>query len=157
MKNNDGFTLIELLAVIVVLAVVIALATTNVLPTMNLAREEAFRTEATLAVKNTKDAYLNYSMGALKVNNDNKSCVSASKVCFTIETLVNAGISALDKDTYKGKVEINIENGKEVGYNLSLKKGDEYWFINEPYSDFSKNGNLNVGTWNEQAETCSCE
>lgn len=156
-NNNKGFTLIELLAVIVVLAVVIAIATTNVLPSMNIAREAAFRTETTLAVKNTKEAYLNYTLGSIKINNDTKSCVNDKKVCFTIDELIRVGASALKQDSYKGKIEINLENGKEVSYRVFLKKADEYWFMNEPFSDFSKNGDLNKGTWNEDAETCSCE
>ncbi len=156
MKNNKGFTLIELLAVIVVLAVVIAIATTNVLPTMNIAREEAFRTEATLLVKNAKEAYENYSLGAISVQNDNKSCVKENKVCFTVQELIKVGASALNPDSYTGKVEMTIENGNVVGYNLYLKKADEYWFINQQFSDFSKNGKINEGTWSEEAEVCSC-
>lgn len=157
MKNNKGFTLIELLAVIVVLAVVIAIATTNVLPSMNIAREAAFRTETSFAVKSAEDAYYNYGLGAFKINNGTKSCVNTTKVCFTIEELVDQGFSTLDKKTYKGKIELNLQDDKKVGYNVYLKKGDEYWFINEPFSDFSKNGDLNQGSWSEEAENCSCE
>ncbi len=157
MKNNKGFTLIELLAVIVVLAVVIALASTNVLPLMNTAREQAFRTEATLAIKNAKEAYLNYSLGSIKINNDTNSCVKENKVCFTIDELIKVGASSLKEGTYKGKVIINTTNNNEESYSLYLKKADEYWFINEPYSDYSKNGEINKGTWNEDAEVCSCD
>ncbi len=156
MKNNQGFTLIELLAVIVVLAVVIAIATTNVLPSMNVAREAAFRTETSFAVKSAEDAYYNYSLGAVKINNNTQSCIKENKVCFTIAELIKDGFSTLDENSYKGKIELNLQDGKTMGYNVFLKKGDEFWFMNEPFSDFSKNGDLNKGSWNEQAETCSC-
>ena len=126
-------------------------------PSMNIAREAAFRTETTLAVKSAKEAYLNYTLGAIKINNDSHSCIKDNKVCFTVSELIRVGASTLKEDTYKGKIEINLENGQEVGYNVYLKKADEYWFINQPFSDFSKNGDLNKGTWDEASETCSCD
>ncbi len=156
MKNNKGFTLIELLAVIVVLSVIITIAATNVLPQMNIAREGAFRAEATLFAKNSKELYANYAMGATNITNSQNACVSKTKACFTVSELIRLGLSDLN-DNYTGKVILDLDNQTITGYHVSLKKADEYWFINEPYSDFKENGKLNDGSWTSEYETCSCE
>ena len=156
MKNNRGFTLIELLAVIVVLAIVIAIATSTVLPAMTSARESEFRTEATRIIKRADEAFYNYYLGTLTVKNDNNSCVNQTKACFTVSELISKGISEIKEGTYTGKIEITLKDERPVDHNLYLKKADEYYFVNQPYGDFTKNGKINDGTWTEEAEKCTC-
>lgn len=156
MKNNRGFTLIELLAVIVVLAVVMVMATTTILPYMSTARESAFRTEATDAVNSASNALNLYNLGELEVKNDTNSCVTRNKkACFTIDSLIDAGIYDTDKGTFEGKVVIDMTDPKNYTYTLYFKKGDEFILNGVTARNFQSNGEL-TQEWADGNKTCSC-
>ena len=115
-NNNKGFTLIELLAVIVVLAIVMAIAVTSILPSMTSAREEAFRVESTRIIKRAQEAYRMYQLGELDVKGDTKSCVTASKACFTVAELIDKNISNFLKES-KGSF---MDSSKRKKYDVFI-------------------------------------
>lgn len=159
MKKN-GFTLIELLAVIVVLAIVAVLGTTTVLPLLSDARESAFRTEASDVITAFDAAKILGDAGKREYGNPTgSSCQKGKIVCITVSTLINWGTYDGDSDTYKGKVIIDTTNTKPT-YTLYFKKGAEFAFVNQNYTNYVDNGDLVVPdstNWNDSYETCSCE
>lgn len=161
MKNNKGFTLIELLAVIVVLAIVTVIATRSVLPYMSSAREDAFGIEATDVVESTNDAIDLYNLNKIKLK-DKKSCVKGNVFCFTVEELVDLGIYSGDKDTYKGKIIVDITNSASPKYTVYLQKGSEFSINGSNDTDYvnKKDGIVNGGFANDKVDeytTCTCE
>ncbi len=154
--NNKGFTLIELLAVIVVLAIVTVLATTTVLPYMSTAREDSFRIEATNAVSAAESAYDLSNIGQVDIKASGASCKSTNKVCFTIAELYDLGIYKGDKETFSGKVEIDITNSKTPRFTLWLKKNDEFKIIGGTNRNYKDDGELSTDAWNDNYATCTC-
>ena len=58
-----------------------------------------------------------------------------------------------------GKIEITLDkDGNPTGYKLNFKKADEFYFIDQPYGDYSSSGNLNDPSqnWSDASESCSC-
>ena len=162
MKNNKGFTLIELLAVIVVLAIVTVIATQSILPYMANARPDAFAIEASNVVKSAQDAYNFYNINEVKLKNNESSCKVTNKICFTVEELINLGLYDGDKDTFKGKVIIDITDSKNPEYKLYLSKGAEFSITGSIETNFVENKmDIDDGGWSEiDAETytkCVCE
>ena len=156
--NNKGFTLVELLAVIVVLAMVMVLAMTTVLPYMNDARENAFRIEAGNFVDASADAMELYYLGKVKFDNNNNSCINdtGTKACFTVNKLVDLGLYTGDKETFQGKVMLDLTDKKNVQYTNYFKKNDEFRFVGLNYRDYSKNGTVNSDPWLDEYNSCSC-
>ncbi len=160
--NKNGFTLIELLAVIVVLAIVATLAISSVLPLGTEAREKAFRLEATNAVKSAEMAKEAYDLGTFKLDTSNvNSCYNPStkKMCFTISSLVDLQYYDLDeedKETFKGRVDINLTDRKNPVYTLYFKKNDEFRFVGLTTKNYTENGELDNAAWQDSYESCTC-
>lgn len=118
-NNKNGFTLVELLAVIVVLAIVMVIAVGAVLPQMQEGRQNIFAIEANGAIDSAQTYLMNNTLAG---KGNKRMPVGTAAVCVTIDELVNAGVSDLDKDTYKGRVVV-----KKVGniyvYSVSLNNG----------------------------------
>jgi len=155
MKKN-GFTLVELLAVIVVLGIVMVLATTTVLPLMSQSREKAFRTEANGVLQAAETVRDLYTLGELTMPTN--SCELGTKMCFTIDDLIDSGYYKGDKDTYDGTLTIDLSSND---YTLNFKKGSEFAIIGGTVKDYVKNTTGTaaldqVSTWADANETCSC-
>ncbi len=163
MKNNKGFTLIELLAVIVVLAIVTVIATRSVLPYMSSAREDAFGIEATDVVESTNDAIDLYNLNKIKLNEtEKKSCKKDNTICFTVEELITLGLYEGDKDTYKGKIIVDITNSASPKYIVYLQKGSEFSINGSSNTDYvNKKDDIKSGGFaNDKVTeytTCTCE
>lgn len=158
--NNKGFTLIELLAVIVVLAIVMVLATTTVLPLMTTARENAFRIEATDVLNAAEAAKDLYYLGELKFGTTSaekqSKCMNTTKMCFTVDSLIDLSIYKTEKGTFTGKVEIDITDPKKPVFTLYFQKGDEFRFVGLKYNSYKDDGTINNDTWKAAYNTCSC-
>ena len=160
--NKNGFTLIELLAVIVVLAIVATWAISSVLPLGTEAREKAFRLEATNGVESAEKAKETYDLGGLKLETTNvNSCYNPSTkiMCFTVSSLVDLqyyDLDAEDKETFKGRVDINLTDRKKPVYTLYFKKNDEFRFVGLTTKNYTKHGDIDNASWDEKYETCTC-
>lgn len=158
MKNNKGFTLIELLAVIVVLAIVTVLATRSVLPFMSSARVDAFRIEASNVIKSAEDAVDLYTIQQIKLKNNTLSCIKDNVLCITVEELINLGLYDGDKESFSGKVLVNISNLKSPSYTLYFQKNSEFNINGGTEKDYVNNGTVNNGGWTSSngQSVCSC-
>ena len=166
MKNNKGFTLIELLAVIVVLAIVTVLATRSILPFMSDARVDAFEIEAANVVKSAEDALSFYNLGEVNLKNNTASCRKNNEICFNVAELIDLGIYQGDKESFKGKVMIDVTNPSVPTYELYLQKGAEFNIIAGEGKDYTDSTYINDGGWISisgvteakvtEYSTCSC-
>ncbi len=145
----------ELLAVIVVLAIVAVIGTTTVLPLLSDSQEQAFRVEATSAVKSAEEANNLVTLGKRSYANDTNSCKVGNKICLTIDTLIDWGTYTGEKGSYKGKVEYDTSTNV---YTLYFYKNAEYTFINTQGKNYN-NEDIeisNSASWQESYEKCSC-
>ena len=161
MKKN-GFTLVELLAVIVVLGIVMVLATTTVLPLMEESRVKAFRTEATAVIETASTVKDLHTLNQVTI--PSTSCATSTKICFTVDDLIDLGYHKGNKDVYDGTVTIDIASDV---YTLNLKKNNEFAIIGGNVKDYiatttdnTTNGVYGaldaVSSWPEAGYTCSC-
>lgn len=160
MKNNNGFTLIELLAVIVILAIVTVVATRSILPYMSNSRIDAFGIEATEIVKSASSAVDLYNLNQLKMNGTN-SCVKDNVFCFTVEELIDLGLYTGTKDTYKGKVLVNMTDTFTPTYEVYIQKGAEFSINGSTDTDYvNKKDNIDTGGFaNDKVDEytkCTC-
>lgn len=161
--NNEydkrGFTLVELLAVIVVLAIVMLIAVNAVLPKMEEARRQAFAIEANGFLKAAMQYVVTESLTSDLVIDDSES------KCVTVEELVDAGHSALNKKKYSGKVIITksgnnflytayLANGSYMVQNAGVKDGVN---ISVNIDDVDKKTSAFVGTCTAEENTATPE
>ena len=147
--NNKGFTLVELLAVIVVLGIVTVIGTTTVLPLMSESREKAFRTEATNVLKSAENVKDLVALNQITL--PATSCNNTTKMCVTIDDLIDLGYYKGNKDNYSGTVTLNKTNDV---FTLNLKKNAEFAIIGGTANDYiNDTADLSaVASWTEASE-----
>lgn len=155
-KDNKNSVLI---CVICILIVIIGIGILG-LPIMSSVREKAFRIEATDIVEAARDAKKLYDDGNLNFGTTNvekqQKCISSTKACFTISSLIEAKTYKNDKNKLNGKVEIDFTDSNNPVYTLWLQKGDEFRFVNLKYTDYKENGTINNDSWQASYNTCTC-
>ncbi len=130
------------------------------LPIMSSVREKAFRIEATNIVEAAKDAKKLYDDGNLNFGSTNvekqQKCITSTKACFTISSLIEAKTYKNDNSNFNGKVEIDFTDSNNPVYTLWLQKGDEFRFVNLKYTNYKEDGTINNDSWQASYNTCTC-
>ncbi len=142
LKNRHGFTLVELLAVIVVLAIIMLIAVQAVLPLLQNARKNAFLVEVNNALDAAQTYYATKAITGETIG---------SGKCYSLDTLVSAGMYTTKKDTYKGWIEItpSSTNKNIYLYKITMTNG-QYAVIGKGIKD-----NNNVAITADEVEETS--